>query len=268
VATIESWLGQVRARRARRALARQWAYQQRAVGPLGAAEVLAYITKKARAARALIESVAPMSGSARVLEVGCGPRGIVFCWDAGALRVGVDPLAVEYAGAFGAWQRRALTCAAGGESLPFANAAFDVVLCDNVIDHAGDPEAIVRELARVLAPGGVLYFTVNVHHPVYRVAAWAHAAWSSLGIPVEIGPFADHTVHLTLRQARRLVQSLPVQVALERDGVAAARSRDRSRPPRHAGDRLKRLFFKNARYQVVARRLAPEPAATLARKRL
>jgi hypothetical protein len=182
VATIESWLGQVRTRRARRALARQWAYQQRTVGPLGAAEVLAYITRNARAARALVESVAPM--------------------------------------------------------------------------------------ARVLAPGGVLYFTVNVHHPVYRVAALAHAAWASLGIPVEIGPFADHTVHLTLRQARRLVRSLPVQVALERDGVAAARSRDRRRPPRHVGDRLTRLFFKNARYQVVARRLAPEPAAALARKPL
>lgn len=219
------------------------------------------MTDRARATRALIGSAAPMPDSARVLEVGCGSRGLVFCWEAGALRVGVDPLAVEYAGAFGAWQRRALTCAACGESLPFADGAFDVVLCDNVIDHAEDPGAIVRELARVLAPGGVLYFTVNVHHPVYRVASWMHAGWASLGIPVEIGPFADHTVHLTLRQARRLVQSLPVRVVLERDGVAAARSRDRSRPPRHLGDRFKRLFVKNARYQVVARKLAPSSSS-------
>ena len=30
---------------------------------------------------------------------------------------------------------------------------------------------IVRELARILVSGGLLYFTVNVHHPVYAVAA-------------------------------------------------------------------------------------------------
>ncbi len=201
-------------------------------------------------ARALIGAVAPMADEARVLEVGCGSRGLIFFWEPAGLRVGIDPLAVQYAGLF-PWHRRVPTSAAAGEALPFADESFDVVLCDNVIDHAERPGAIMRELARVLKPGGVLFFTVNVHHPVYRVGAWLHAGWTTLGVPFEIGPFADHTVHLTLGAARRLVEALPVRVWEERDGIAAARALARETPPRHLGDRLKRLFFKNARFQVV-----------------
>lgn len=215
------------------------------------AQVTAYMQRRSRQALELISSVAPVGDQMRILEVGCGSRGLVFYWERGSLRVGIDPLAAHYATLF-PWHRRVSTCAAAGEALPFASGAFDIVLCDNVIDHAERPEVIVQELARVLRPGGTLYFTVNVHHPIYRVASWAYGASRAVGSPVEIGPFADHTVHLTLGAARRLVHDLPVRVWLERDGVVEARALARQTPPRHLGDRLKRLFFKNARYEAVA----------------
>jgi ubiquinone/menaquinone biosynthesis C-methylase UbiE len=41
-------------------------------------------------------------------------------------------------------------------SLPFADDAFDVVRADGVLRYASDPTRVVRELARVLAPGGSL----------------------------------------------------------------------------------------------------------------
>lgn len=44
-----------------------------------------------------------------------------------------------------------------GEALPFADARFDVVTFIDVIEHVEDPRRAVRELARVLRPGGVLY---------------------------------------------------------------------------------------------------------------
>ena len=168
--------------------------------------------------------------------------------------MGVDPLACDYAALFPAWQRRAQTLAAAGERLPFADASFDVVLCDNVVDHAEDPARIARELARVLAPGGLLYFTVNFHHAVYSAAARIHSAWNAAGLRFEVGPFADHTVHLTLPAARSLFDGLPLRVITESGNVADARRAARQRPPRHAGDRLKRLFFKNALYELVAER--------------
>src|SRR3712207_7148876 len=51
----------------------------------------------------------------------------------------------SYAVLFPAWQGRARTIAAGGEALPFDDGAFDVVLCDNVVDHATNPRRIVEE---------------------------------------------------------------------------------------------------------------------------
>jgi ubiquinone/menaquinone biosynthesis C-methylase UbiE len=47
------------------------------------------------------------------------------------------------------------------ERLPFADAEFDLVLCSQVIEHLLDPEAGLRELARVVAPGGFLVLTTD-----------------------------------------------------------------------------------------------------------
>jgi SAM-dependent methyltransferase len=242
-------------RRARRALERQLAYQ-RAKAAKAAGHEQDYVeAMRARSARVRekLERVRPVGRDARVLEVGSGAHGLVFFF--GTTRgVGVDPLACDYAALFPAWQRRAQTIAAAGERLPFADASFDVVLCDNVVDHAEDPARIARELARVLVPGGLLYFTVNFHHAVYTLASRLHAAWNAAGVRFEVGPFADHTVHLTLAGARSLFDGLPLRVVSESGNVADAKRAARERPPRHAGDRLKRLFFKNALYELIAER--------------
>lgn len=242
-------------RRARRALERQLDYQRaKAAKARGhEADYVEAMRQRSARVREKLERVRSIAPDARVLEVGSGAHGLVFFF--GTTRgVGVDPLACDYAALFPAWQQRARTIAATGERLPFADASFDVVLCDNVVDHAEDPALIARELARVLAPGGLLYFTVNFHHAVYTAAARLHSAWNAAGLRLEVGPFADHTVHLTLDAARALFDGLPLRVIDENGNVADAVRAARLRPPRHAGDRLKRLFFKNALYELVAAR--------------
>ena len=47
------------------------------------------------------------------------------------------------------------------ESLPFPDGSFDVVLCTQVIEHLLAPGDGVRELARVLRPGGTLVLTTD-----------------------------------------------------------------------------------------------------------
>ncbi len=242
-------------RRARRALERQLDYQRAKAAKARGHEQDYVEAMRQRSARVRekLERVRAIPEDARVLEVGSGAHGLVFFF--GTTRgVGVDPLACDYAALFPAWQDRARTIAAAGERLPFTDESFDVVLCDNVVDHAEDPARIARELVRVLAPGGLLYFTVNFHHAVYSAAARAHSAWNAAGLRFEIGPFADHTVHLTLDGARSLFDGLPLRVISEDGNVADAKRAARLRPPRHAGDRLKRLFFKNALYELVAER--------------
>jgi SAM-dependent methyltransferase len=240
-------------RRARRALERQLNYQRHKSEVLRGqeADVMASMAERSAEVRAMLSALRPISPDARVLEIGCGALGLIFFFDC-AERVGVDPLADDYRKLFPAWQGRATTVAAFGEQLPFADDSFEVVLCDNVVDHAENPRAIVEEISRVLVPGGLLYFTVNVHHPLYRWAAAVHSGWRALGIPVEITPFADHTVHLTFDAARQLFNGLSLRALWQTDTVEETKTQARAIETRHAGDWLKRRFFKNARWEVIA----------------
>lgn len=240
-------------RRALRALDRQLRYQQQKSRALCGreADVAARMMQSSARVRALLEELRPIPDQARVLEVGSGAHGLIFYFGA-PHGVGLDPLAHHYASLFSHWQKRVPAVAAFGESLPFADNCFDVVLCDNVVDHAESPAGIVSEIARVLGPAGLLYFTVNVHHGLYSLASEVHAVWHRAGIDFDIGPFADHTVHLTLSCARALFANQPFKILKEATNINAAKACARQAPPRHFGDRLKPVFFKNALYEVIA----------------
>ena len=61
-------------------------------------------------------------------------------------------------------------CAATLEHLPFADCSFGFVSSNMVFEHLVQPEAVVRELARVAKPGGrILVHTVNAWHYVALV---------------------------------------------------------------------------------------------------
>jgi SAM-dependent methyltransferase len=251
VTTNNSW----RQRQAQRALERQLEYQQKkAVAVAGReADVMAAMKLSSERVRKLLAKYHSIDSDASVIEVGSGAHGLIFFFGT-STAIGLDPLAVDYRRLFPTWQKRVQTVAAFGEQIPFANGSFDIVLCDNVVDHAEDPARIVREVVRILRPGGLLYFTVNIHHPLYFVAARAHSTWNALGVSYEIGPFADHTTHLTLGRAQELFANLPVSILHERSNVSETKARAKKMPARHLGDSLKRVFFKNALYEVVAQR--------------
>ncbi len=51
------------------------------------------------------------------------------------------------------------------DGLPFAPACFDVVICEQVIEHLSHPGAVLQELARVLDKGGMLLVGVPIFPP-------------------------------------------------------------------------------------------------------
>jgi ubiquinone/menaquinone biosynthesis C-methylase UbiE len=51
---------------------------------------------------------------------------------------------------------------ADAEALPFPDGAFDLVTCRLAFHHFPHPDTAVRELARVLRPGGILGFADNI----------------------------------------------------------------------------------------------------------
>lgn len=70
------------------------------------------------------------------------------------------------------------------ENLPVPDGSFDVVICNQVLEHCADPAQAVRELRRVVAPGGrVLASThgVQVYHPAPDdLWRWTHAGLERL----------------------------------------------------------------------------------------
>ena len=227
-----------------RSIAREWEGYE--------AEIVDGMVAKSRRVRDLLSAVKPVQSTDRALEVGSGGTGIIFNFgtDEG---VGVDPLADDLRQLF-PWQRKSSvpTVTAGGEDLPFADGEFDIVFSDNVIDHAADPQKILAEIARVLKRGGLFYFTVHVHHPIYHYSSLAYGLWRRLGLPGEVTPFADHTVHLTVDAANRLFDGLPFRIVTSGTDIEDAKQEARAAKPRHLGDRLKRLFFKNATFEAIA----------------
>jgi SAM-dependent methyltransferase len=101
--------------------------------------------------------------SSRVLEVGCGHKGFPIEPSAGARHVGVDPDAEAILN----HDTLRFRAAARGERLPFADGSFDVICSAWVLEHVDMPRAFVKEIHRVLAPGGRFAFvTPNGRNPV------------------------------------------------------------------------------------------------------
>jgi ubiquinone/menaquinone biosynthesis C-methylase UbiE len=105
----------------------------------------------------------------RVLDVGCGTGNYAATLtDATRCRVsGVDPSPrmLERARDAAPWESLAQS---SGESLPFGDDAFDVVMSTDVIHHIGDRDAYFREAARVLRPGGHLVTVTDSHDAIPR----------------------------------------------------------------------------------------------------
>jgi demethylmenaquinone methyltransferase/2-methoxy-6-polyprenyl-1,4-benzoquinol methylase len=135
--------------------------------------------------RALVSAIAPGPGE-RILDVatGTGMVAAEMLARADCAIVGVDQSAQMLAAARArfAGSARVELLEGEAESLPFADASFDALTFTYLLRYVDDPEATMRELARVVRPGG------RVASLEFGVPPWApaRAAWrlyTAVGLP-------------------------------------------------------------------------------------
>lgn len=99
----------------------------------------------------------------RALQIGCAVEDAIFFLRGGE-RYAVDPLAGFYRKHFARARNPEVDYReAAGESLPFGDRFFDVVICQNLLDHVANYAAVLREVKRVLRRPNLVYFGTDVY---------------------------------------------------------------------------------------------------------
>jgi SAM-dependent methyltransferase len=102
--------------------------------------------------------------SGAVLDVGCGHKpykSLVLSSPSRAERyIGLDLPDNLYGAPDLAWD---------GERIPLKDGAVDSVLLTEVLEHCPKPGEVLKEIARVLRPGGFLFLTVPFIWPIHTV---------------------------------------------------------------------------------------------------
>ncbi|HYH59395.1 MAG TPA: class I SAM-dependent methyltransferase [Thermoleophilaceae bacterium] len=130
-------------------------------------ELWELVPERTRGPRVLRDWVAALAPARHALDIGCGDGVLSAAIPTEQLTLAdVSAVALERA-------RRRLPEAAAVEvepdaPLPFADSAFDLVVCTEALEHVHDLQLFLSEARRVLAPGGRLAVTTPAHRAWMR----------------------------------------------------------------------------------------------------
>jgi len=183
----------------------------------GGAKYLRRWAHRVRKCRRQLQACLELQPNAHaLLDVGCSMGYVLAAArDLGLAATGLDvsQFAVE------ACRTRGFEAVVGSATaLPFPDAAFDLVMLKAVLEHIPDPMAGLREAARVVRPGGVLFVVVP------DGAYYKHTVFPRRGR--DFRPDArgwQHHVYFDSRSFRRACASAGLEVMLE--GRAVRRHR-------------------------------------------
>jgi len=152
-----------------------------------------------------------LTASSRVLDVACGPGIVVEALARAAGEVVGCDITPEML------DKARNRCAAAGltnvgfvpgraEALPFEDASFDAVVSRSAVHHFPDPAAALREMARVVKPGGRV-ITVDVQSAESVEDAALHNALETLRDPSHVRMLPKSELKGALSRAGLVVES-------------------------------------------------------------
>ncbi len=128
----------------------------------------------------------PLSKGDLVLDLGCGEgRHAINCYlQADVIALGVDLSHRDLRTAQERYlpfqqtnsERHFYLQQADATRLPFADASIDKIICSEVLEHIHDYQSVLKEIERVLKPGGLLAVTVPRAWPE-KICWWLSAAY-------------------------------------------------------------------------------------------
>lgn len=143
-----------------------------------------------------------LPGDANILEVGCGDGSFTRQLAEHSSRVtAVDISASQVERNALAHPKIKFAQHDVALAFPFENGAFDVIWCSEVLEHLFDPSFAVREMQRVLAPGGRLLVTVP-YHGMFKNVMIALFKWDEHFVPTN-----PHIRFFTRRSLSQLAAS-------------------------------------------------------------
>lgn len=115
--------------------------------------------------RMMCKLVARYGRGNRFLDVGCGTGLILRHLPPGAVGIDLNPRHIERARKY---VPQAVVEIGDAEHLKFADSQFSTVICTEVFEHLVHPEDTLKEIYRVLQPGGVLIGSTPRHALFWR----------------------------------------------------------------------------------------------------
>jgi SAM-dependent methyltransferase len=112
---------------------------------------------------ALIDRLIPLSAGCTTCVIGCGPvpQTLKVLRARGFNAIGVEPIPGFVTQACEYLDDPASVLRGSAESLPLQTASQDIVFFENVLEHVESPSQSLREIFRVVKPGGVVYVTTT-----------------------------------------------------------------------------------------------------------
>lgn len=150
-------------------------------------------------------AIAAVGPGRRLLDLGCGD-GVL----GQALRdrfeevVGAD---ISESALEAAARRGLITQRINADSppFPFPDSTFDAITCLDLIEHVFEPRVLVTEIARILAPGGVLYLATPNMRYLLRIKELALGRFPKTSGDTEYAWDGGHLHYFTPQDLRELL---------------------------------------------------------------